>query len=177
MMPALAGAITTAVGLFLFLWYRTVAGLAQKRRPQFAARAVFKWGVPALSAAVFAAGLLLLAGAGMTAFFAALVLSLAAGTALIRFDRYSAAMKIILSRYRAIREQPGMSDGEALFLTARWRYPEWSDDRLVELIAGKDIENVILLIVIQENEVHPISDWALYRSLRDKAARIVRPRR
>ena len=168
------GTVTTAGGLFLFLWYRTIAGLPRKRRPSFAHATPFKWGFPAFAAAMFACGLLLLSRAGPKALTAGAGLSLAAGIALVCFDRYSATMRIIYGHYREVRAMPGVSEPEALFLTARWRYPDWSEDRVLELIAGKDIENVILLMIIQENEVHPISDWELYRALRAKAARLVR---
>jgi hypothetical protein len=92
------------------------------------------------------------------------------------FDRYSAEMRIIRDRYREIRRaNPGLADGEALFQTAFWRYPGWSQDRLVELVAGKDIESLTLLIILNEHGINPIADWELYRSLKSKAARIVRP--
>jgi len=42
----------------------------------------------------------------------------------------------------------------------------------VELVAGKDIENLMLLMLINENKVNPISDWELYRSSKAKAARV-----
>jgi hypothetical protein len=93
----------------------------------------------------------------------------------IKFDRYSAEMRLIYDHFLEIRrEHPSADAMEALFQTARWRYPQWSQDRLVELIAGKDIRAVILLMVVSENGVNPISDWALYQSLRKKAERMIR---
>ncbi len=177
-MLIIAGALSTAVGLFLFLWCRTLAGLPQKLQPRFVRFGLFKWGVPSAGATVFAAGLFLLAQAGPAPVSVGAVLSVLAALALVRFDRYSATMRIIHDHYVRIRRvHGGMTEPEALFLTARWRYPDWSEDRVLELIAGKNIESVILLMIIQENGIHPISDWELYRSLRAKAARIVRAAR
>jgi hypothetical protein len=177
-MFSLLGIMTVAGGLFLFLWYRTVAGLPVRQQPQFSRPAVFKWGVPAVSLAVFATGMYLLAEvsrgqAAIAAGAAALVMFL-----VIRFDRYSANMRLIHDHYSEVRRaNPEMEEIEALFLTAAWRYPKWSHDRLVELVAGKSIEELVLLMILNEYEINPISDWELYRTLKAKAAGIVRPGR
>jgi hypothetical protein len=133
----------------------------------------FKWGVPAAGLILYMTGLWLMSRAGLTPALFGLAVSLLAGFLVIRLDRYAALMRVICSRYRSIRrERPDLDDTMALYLTARWRYPEWAHDRLVELVSGKDIEALILLIAIRENGVNPISDWDLYRSLKEKAARI-----
>ena len=169
-MQILFGAAVTAGGLFLFLWYRTLVALPQRKRPGFSVLALFKWGLPTLSVVVFAGGLWLLARTAPVAAVTATLLAVLLGGALLRFDRYSATMRIIHDSYRGIREAPGMSEPDALFLTARRRYPDWSGDRVLELVAAKDVESVILLMVIQENGIHPIADWDLYRSLRSSGA-------
>jgi hypothetical protein len=177
-MFGLLGIMTVAGGLFLFLWYRTVAGLPVKQRPQFSRPLVFKWGVPAVSISVFAAGIYLLAEVGWSQ------AAIAAGAAalvtflIIRFDRYSATMRLIHDHYRKVRRaNPDMEEIEALFQTAAWRYPKWSHDRLLELVAGKTIEELVLVVVLNEYEINPISDWELYRTLKAKAALIVHPGR
>ena len=174
-MLIITGAFTTAGGLFLLLWYRTLAGLPRMVQPPWARRAPFKWAAPVLGAAIFAGGLYGLARAAPAAAWVGAVLSILIAFALLRFDRYSATMRIIHDHYLQVRrEKGGTTEADALFHTARWRYPDWSEDRIVELVAGKDIESVILLMTIQENGIHPISDWELYRSVRAKAARIAR---
>jgi hypothetical protein len=70
------------------------------------------------------------------------------------------------------RANPDMEEIEVLFQTAAWRYPKWSHDRLVELVAGKTIEDLILLMILSEYDINPISDWELYRNLKAKAAKI-----
>ena len=171
MLPAL-GAMTTAGGLFLFLWYRTVVSLPAAEQPLFVRPAGFKWGVPALALVLFLTGVFLLAAvrpwlAWVAAGAAALVAFL-----VLKFDRYSAEIRIIHDRYRDLRQaNPQMEDIEVLFHTARWRYPAWTHDRLVELVAGKDIRSLILLMLINENKINPISDWELYGALKVKVAR------
>jgi hypothetical protein len=167
------GIMTTAGGLFLFLWYRTIAGLPARQRPPFLQPGIFKWGVPAVSLLVFASGVILMASVSLA------LAAVAAGVAgflaylIIRFDRYSANMRLIHDHYcRVRRANPDMEELEVLFQTAAWRYPEWSHDRLVELVAGKSFEDLLLLMIINENSVNPLSDWDLYRTLKKKASSI-----
>lgn len=178
LMLTLAGTLAVLFAVFLLAWYRTVVSLPAARRPAFTGVPLFKWGVPAASALAFGAGLL---AAGSRSGWTALVLSAAGAalaTLLIGFDRYSAQMRDVYARYRSFKaERPHVGEAEALFRTARWRYPDWSEDRLAELISGKDIENLLLLMIIQENRINPISDWDLYRTLRAKAAAISGRRR
>jgi hypothetical protein len=172
-MLSFLGIMTAAGGLFLFLWYRTIAGLPIKQQPLFIRPALFKWGVPAISLLVFASGILL-----MTAVNPILAVSAAAVSGLlafliIRFDRYSANMRLIHDHYcRVRRANPDMEEIEVLFQTAAWRYPKWSHDRLVELVAGKSVEDLLLLMILNEYGINPISDWELYRTLKAKAAQI-----
>jgi len=169
------GLMTAAAGLFLFLWYRTIAGLPLRQRPQFSRPAVFKWGVPGVGIAVFVAGLFLTAEVSLR-----LTATAGASAALfvfliIRYDRYSANMRLIMDRYRKVRRaNPDIEEIQVLYRTAAWRCPKWPHDRLVELVAGKSVEDLILLMIINEYEINPISDWELYRTLKAKAARIGR---
>jgi hypothetical protein len=168
------GVMTTAGGLFLLLWYRTVVALPVKRQPLFIHPVLFKWGIPTLSVAIFAAGGYLLStishGLAGAVFAAALLLFVLVA----KFDRYSAEMRIIHDHYRDVREaNSGLEEVEVLFITAKWRYPQWSHDRIAELVAGKNIERLILLMLINENKIDPISDWELYRSVKVRVARLV----
>jgi len=168
------GLMTAAGGLFLFLWYRTVVGLPRKRQPQFIRPMVFRWGVPAISLVLFLAGIFLLAGTNPITASVTAAISCILAFLTIEFDRYSANVRVIHSRYLQIRQaNPGLEEAEVLFRTVHWRYPEWSHDRLVEMVAGKDIGSLILLMLISEYEINPIQDWELYRSLKTKVAAIV----
>jgi hypothetical protein len=172
-MLALAGLLVTSGGVFLFLWYRTVAGLPVARRPSFIEGLSFKWGIPGIALLLFTVGLSMLAvinvGLGSAAAGASLILL----WLVIRFDRYSAVARIVYHRYTRLRDaNPALEDLEVLFHTAKWRYPLWSQDRIVELVAGKDIGGLILLMLVTENKINPISDWELYRSIKRKVERI-----
>ena len=174
-MLALLGAMTAAGGLFLFLWYRTLVSLPVGRQPPFIHPASFKWGVPAISVALTILGLVQLAA--VTPRFAAV--GVFAGALLtfgiLRFDRYTADMRGTYELYRKTREaNPTSAEIEVLYHTARVRYPKWSHDRVVELVAGKDIEALILLMVVKDYGINPIRDWELYRSLKVKAQRIAK---
>ncbi len=172
-MPIFLGILTLIGGLFLFLWYRTVVSFPVKRQPLFIHSLAFKWGIPLISAATFTSGLYQIAAADR--WLAGIVLgsALLLSFLIMKFDRYSAEMRVIYGRYRTLREaNPDMQEIEVLFHTARWRYPSWPHDRIVELVAGKDIVSLMLLMLINENKINPISDWELYRSLKTKATRI-----
>jgi len=171
-MLILLGIVAVAGGLFLFLWYRTLVLLPLAVRPSFVPAAAFKWGVPALSLLLSVLGFWVIAVVRLWIAFATFAAAAGTGIALVKFDRYTANMRIIYDYYRSLcAAEP--SPAEALYLTARWRYPDLAHDQLVELVAGKDIESLILLMVLKENHVNPISDWDLYRSLRDEVSRIV----
>jgi hypothetical protein len=172
-MLALLGAMTAAGGLFLFLWYRTLVALPVGRQPRFIHAAMFKWGGPVLSLILVGLGLVQLGAVSPTLAVAATVGGGLVGFVLLRLDRYTADMRGIYDRYRRIREENAdLAEAEVLFHTARARYPRWSHDRVLELVAAKDIAGLILLIVIKDNGINPISDWELYRSLKLKAERI-----
>ena len=172
-MLTILGLMTTFGGLFLFFWYRTVVALPVREQPPFIHPALFKWGIPVVSLTLFVPGLFLLSSIKLWLAGAALALAILLALLLIKFDRYSANMRLIHDRYCRIREaNPTMEEMEVLFHTAQWRHPQWSQERVLELVAGKNIESLILLMVVNENKVSPISDWELYRSLKFKAARI-----
>jgi hypothetical protein len=167
------GILTVAGGFFLFLWYRTVAGLPAARQPAYVRPSLFKWGFPALSLLIFLMGLYLVALISPWRAAAVVAVATVLAAIFVRFDRHSADMRLIFAHYGRIREaNPGMEDIEVLYHTARWRYPERGHDRLVEMVAGKNIKDLTLLMLAQENGINPLVDWELYRSLRAKASRV-----
>ncbi len=174
-MLSILGVMSAAGGLFLFLWYRTLAGLPGKQRPQFVRPAIFKWGVPIVSILVFGAGVIILWGVSSAQAGIALLVAAVAAFLIIRFDRYSANMRLICDRYHRVRRaDPALEETQALFQTAAWRYPKWPHDRLVELVAGKSLEELVLLMVINDFDINPLDDWELYRTLKAKCSKVVR---
>ena len=173
-MQTIAGISAFICSLFLFLWYRTLVSLPDAARPGFAHRSAFKWGAPGFGLLLFLLGCWLLVRVRISLSLAALGAAALAAFILIYFDRYTAQMRIIYDRYRSIRaSDPSLDETTALYRTVRWRYPDWQHDRLVEMVGGKDIESLILFMIVQENRIHPIRDWELYRKLKKKASRVV----
>jgi len=169
------GIMTAAAGVFLFLWYRTIVSLPLKRRPPFIRSGLIKWGMPCLSLVLFVLGVYLVAAVSFLWAILAFALSALFTFLVLKFDRYSADARVIFDRYLRIRESnPGLTEDEVLYFTAEWRYPQWSSNRLVELVAGKDIEGLILLMLTNEHGINPLSDWELFRDLKAKIARMVR---
>jgi hypothetical protein len=175
-MLTILGAMTAAGGLFLILWYRTVVSLPVQQQPGFIHPAAFKWGTPLLALLLFLTGVFLLAAVNPWLALAGAGIAFLSAAVLVKFDRYTADIRVIYDHYLKIRAaNPAMEDIEVLFYTAQWRYPGWNHDRIVELVAGKEIQSLILLMLISENKINPISDWELYRSMKVKIGRIVRP--
>jgi hypothetical protein len=171
----LFGFIVASAGVFLFLWYRTVAGLPLKIQPRIIRIPAFKWGAPVISLLLAVAGIGLVAGRSKAGAVAVAALLICLSLMIVRFDPYTAEMNNIYRQYREIRDaNPGWEEAEVLFCTATWRYPGWNHDRLVELVAGKNIESLILLMIINEKQINPLRDWELYRTLKAGAARVAR---
>ena len=173
-----AALLLGTVGVFALLWYRTLLRLPARRRPQFFSHPMFRYGVPAASAILLSFSLYIIARKSITIAIVCAVTAATAALLIAGFDRCSAEMRIIYDQYRKIRyANRAMGEFEVLYRTAAWRYPSWSEDRLVELVAGKDIQGLMVLMMIQENQINPLSDWELYRRLKSQAARIVAQRR
>lgn len=174
----LIGCLLTGSGVFLALWYRTVVGLPLRRRPRFLSIRAIRWGVPAVAVAAFFGGQVFLYSQGLRFLLITLCVVGLFAFLVLRFDNYSVEARNIYDVFKKIRDaNPAMQDLEVLFRTAERRYPQWSQDRLLELVAGKDIESLILIMLVQENEINPLSDWGLYRGVREKVSRIVNGKR
>jgi hypothetical protein len=160
-------------GLFATLWYRTLVGLPASRRPRYSSHRLFKWGVPLGAVSFLMLSFYIIGKKSITALIVFVVGSAVSAACVLRFDRYSAEMRLIYDKYRNISAaNPAMEEIEVLFHTAEWRYPAWNQDRLLELVAGKDVEALMVLMMMHENGINPLSDWHLYRRLRARAAGI-----
>jgi len=172
-MGLLLSALTGIAGMFGLLWYRTLVRLPGSRRPHYVFSPLFKWGVPAGTLALLLSSLYSIGNNSTTILVVYSLGMVAAGALILYFDRYSAEMRLIYDRYRKISSaNPTMEEIEVLFRTAAWRYPAWNQDRLLELVAGKDVETLLVLMMVHENGINPLADWHLYRKLKAQAARI-----
>src|SRR5512137_998128 len=102
-MMMIPGLLMVGAATFLFLWYRTLAGLPLKRQPLYIRPAIFKWGVPAVALILFVEGVVLLIKVSPEAAVAAVAVSAVMCALVIRFDRYSAEMRLIYDKYLSIR--------------------------------------------------------------------------
>src|SRR5213593_3211385 len=116
MMFTILGAMTAAGGLFLILWYRTVVSLPVQQQPLFIHSAAFKWGIPLLALLLFLTGIFLLAAINPWLALAGAGIAFLVGAILLKFDRYTADIRVIYDYYRKIRDaNPAMEDSEVLF--------------------------------------------------------------
>jgi hypothetical protein len=99
-----------------------------------------------------------------------LVSTLGLGWLVLEQDQYAAMMRILYHDYLTLKEQnPGSNEFDLLFSIVKSHYPRWSEDRKMEICVGKDIKQLVLLLVILEYEIHPINDMPLYERLKIKA--------
>jgi len=92
------------------------------------------------------------------------------GWLVLQQDQYSAMMRILYDDYLTLKKQnPTSGEFDLLFSIVKSRYPRWTEDRKMEICVGKDIQQLVLLLVILEYEIHPINDMPLYERLKNKA--------
>lgn len=156
-----------SAGAYLLLWRFNIQRLATAERPRFSGTAWFRWGTPAIGF-IF---LLLGFGWTMCRSFTLGILSLGVvlslGVLLIFYDRYRATIKILFEDYsRLKRENPGATDFDLLYSIVKSRKPYWTEDRVIEMCVGKDIKQLVLLLLLVEYQVHPLDDMALYERLK-----------
>ncbi len=162
--------LLTVAGCFLIVWAISLKRLSSAQRPRFSRSLGFLWGVPILGGLLAVLGFSLamqrsVFWTGLTA-----ALSLVLSWLVLQQDQYSAMMRILYDDYVSLKKQnPGASEFDLLFSIVKSRYPRWSEDRKMEICAGKDIKQLVLLLVIIEYEIHPLNDMPLYERLKIKA--------
>ena len=86
---------------------------------------------------------------------------------MIVHDRYTATIKILYADHlRLKRENPGAPDFDLLYSIVKSRKPFWTEDRVIEMCVGKDIKQLVLLLLLVEYQIHPLDDMALYERLK-----------
>ena len=161
--------LSGVLGGFLVAWPLSIRRLSMAQRPLFSKAAWFAWGVPGLGIVLFAAGFGLVLREhpvwGMTALTVILML----GFLLFRHDPYSAMARILFDDYLALKkENPGSSDFDLFYSIVKSRRPRWNEDRIMEFCSGKDVKQLVLLLLITEYEIHPLNDMRLYEVLKGK---------
>src|SRR5258706_8323272 len=154
------------LGGFLLVWSLGIRRLSAAQRPQFSKAIWFIWGVPWLGVVFFSGGFGLTIrqnpGLGITALAVTLILSFL----LFRHDPYSAMARILFDDYLTLKkENPGSNDFDLFYSIVKSRRPRWNEDRIMEFCVGKDIQQLVLLLLITEYEIHPLNDMRLYEAL------------
>lgn len=165
------------LGGFLIAWPLSIRRLSMAQRPHFSRGPWFRWGVLGLGVLLFLSGF----GAALARSPAwgaiALAGTLVLGFLLLRHDSYAAMARILFDDYRDLRrENPQASDFDLFYSIVKCRRPRWNEDRIMEFCAGKDIQQLVLLLILSEYEVHPLNDMQLYERLKKKVEGLTRHR-
>jgi hypothetical protein len=164
------------LGGFLVAWPLSIRRLSVAQRPMFSRAPWFAWGVPGLGVVLFATGFGLALREHPAAGISALAVTLMLGFLLLRHDPYSAMARILFDDYLALKkENPGSNDFDLFYSIVKSRRPRWNEDRIMEFCAGKDVKQLVLLLLITEYEIHPLNDMSLYEALKRKVE-ILAPR-
>lgn len=155
------------LGAFLVVWPLSIRRLPAAQRPGFSRARWFAWGVPLLGSLLFLSGYgIALQGSGLWG-GAALAVTLGLSVLLFRHDQYSAMVRILFDDYLTLKkENPGSKEFDLLYSVVKSRKPRWSEDRIVEFCAGKDIKQLVLILLVMEYEIHPLDDMKLYQRLK-----------
>ena len=162
--------LLAVLGCFLIVWSVSLRRLSAAQRPRFSRKPAFLWGVPALGGSLALVGFTLAFRRSVLWSGLSLVLNFVLGWLILEHDQYSAMMRILYDDYITLKKQnPGSGEFDLLFSIVKSRYPRWSEDRKIEICVGKDIKQLVLLLVVIEYEIHPLNDMPLYERLKIKA--------
>jgi hypothetical protein len=161
-------------GIILLVWMASIRRMPLAQRPVFSATQSFRWVVPFF-------GLLLSLGGFGLAFQRSLVWgsvsltgSLIVSGILLGHDQYSAMVKILYEDYLTLkRENPQAAEFDLLYSIVKSHNPRWLEDRIMEVCVGKDIKQLILLLLVIEYQIHPLNDMRLYERLKRKVQALV----
>ena len=172
----LLAVLSGVLGGFLVAWPLSIRRLSMAQRPLFSNAAWFAWGVPGLGIVLFGAGFGVVLREHPAWGMIAVAVTLMLGFLLFRHDPYSAMARILFDDYLALKkENPGSTDFDLFYSIVKSRRPRWNEDRIMEFCAGKDIKQLVLLLLITEYEIHPLNDMRLYEALKGKVE-ILAPR-
>ena len=157
-------------GSFLLVWYVSLGRLSSAQRPRFSLKAIFVQGIPVLGGLLAVVGFASASQHSILWTGVILAVTLLLGWLVLKHDQYSAMMRILYADYLTLkRQKAGASEFDLLFSIVKSHYPRWSPDRQMEICVGKDIKQLVLLLVVLEYEIHPLNDMPLYEGLKIKA--------
>jgi hypothetical protein len=156
------------LGAFLVVWPISIRRLSVAQQPAFSRSAWFAV-VPLFGFLLFLGGFGIAIRHSWLWSGIGLVTILALAALLFRHDQYSAMARILFDDYLTLKkENAGSSEFDLLYSIVKSRKPHWNEDRIMEFCAGKDIKQVVLLLLVLEYEIHPLNDMQLYQRLKMK---------
>ena len=156
-------------GAFLFVWSLSLRRLSKAQRPRFVRSAWFRRGIPLAGTALVTSGFLLAVRQNIWLGGMMVIVCFVVSTLLVRYDQYSAMTRVLYSDYLNLKkENPQATEYDLLYSIVKSRKPRWSEDRIVEVCAGKDIRQLVLLLLVLEFEIHPLHDMHLYEHLKGR---------
>jgi len=161
--------LSGVLGGFLVVWPMSIRRLSVAQRPRFSRSVSFSLGVPTLGVVLGIAGfgVALRQNPGWGIFTLAAMLVL--GVLLLRHDPYSATARILFDDYLTLKkENSGSTDFDVFYSIVKSRRPRWNEDRIMEFCVGKDLKQLVLLLLITEYEIHPLDDMQLYETLKKR---------
>ena len=168
--------LSGVLGCFLVAWPLSIRRLSVAQRPHFSRGAWFAWGVPSLGLVLFLAGFGMALREHPAWGITVLVVTLILGILLLRHDPYSAMARILFDDYLDLKkENPESTDFDLFYSIVKSRRPRWNEDRIMEFCAGKDVKQLVLLLLITEYEIHPLNDMRLYEALKSKVEVLAPP--
>lgn len=158
-----------SAGAYLLVWAFNIRRAANAQRPRISSTMGFRWGIPTLGFSFLLIGFGSALSKSLFWGTLGLTLVLGLGALVIFHDQYSATINILFDDFlRLKRENSEASDFDLLYSIVKSRKPFWTEDRVVEMCVGKDIKQLVLLLLLVEYQIHPLNDMALYERLKRK---------
>ena len=165
--------ILAASGISLCVWIITLRRLSVVRQPRFSRTLWFRAGLPLLGGLLITVGSILALRQNPWAGGLSLAVALLLAWLLLKQDRASAMIRILFNDYFSLKkEYPQATELELLYSIVKGRRPHWTEDRILEVCVGKDIRQLVLLLLIIEFEIHPLNDMGLYERLKLQVERL-----
>jgi hypothetical protein len=169
MLLFLLGLIGGLTGALVCVWLLSLRRLSIAQRPKFARTVWFQRGSILAGTFLVVSGFLLALRQNLFAGGLLLTGCLVLCALLLRYDQHAAMVRIIYDDYLSLKKDNlGATQYDLLYSIVKSRQPQWSDDRILEICAGKDIRQLILLLLVLEFEIHPLQDMRLYERMKSQ---------
>jgi hypothetical protein len=155
------------LGCFLLVWAVHLRRLSVAQRPRFSRQTWFRWGVPLLGIFLGLVGFGLAVRWSLLWGSISLILSAVLCWLLLQYDQYSAMIRILYGHYFDLKTgSPQAKEFDLLYSIVKSHRPRWREERVTEVCVGKDIKQLVLLLLVLEFEIHPLEDMRLYEGLK-----------